>query len=68
MKQLFLLITLIALLLLISEIGQTTLKVVIVIPSELVPYMDWWLSFPGWQQTVEQLPCQQSFRQALDRL
>jgi len=55
-KQLFLLIILIALLLLVSEIKQTTIQVLIVVPAELEPYVDWWLSFPGWPQLNEQLP------------
>ena len=54
MKQLILLIMLITLLLFVLEIGQTTILLVIVIPPELVPYFDWWLSFPGWQQIHEQ--------------
>jgi hypothetical protein len=56
MKQLILLIMLIAILLLVSEIGQATIQLVIVIPSELVPYFDWWLGFPGWQQIHKQTP------------
>jgi hypothetical protein len=51
-----LLIMLITLLLLVSEIDQTTIQVVIVIPLELEPYIDWWLNFPGWHQLDEQLP------------
>jgi hypothetical protein len=60
MKQLILLIMLIALLLLVSEIEQSTIQLVIVIPLEWVPYVDWWLSFPGFQQPDQKLPSQQN--------
>jgi hypothetical protein len=60
MKHLILLIMLVALLILISEIEQTTIQIVIVIPVEFGPYVDWWFSFPGWEPHDEQLPSPQN--------
>jgi hypothetical protein len=50
MKQLILLILVLVSLVLVAQNEQTTIQVIIVVPPELVPYYDWLLNFPGWQQ------------------
>jgi len=52
-KQLVLLILVLAVLLLVADNQRTTIQVMIVIPPELVPYYDWLLSFPGWPAVDE---------------
>jgi len=59
MKHLILLLLVLALLLMAIENAQTTIQVVIVIPSDLVPYYEWLLSFPGWQPPQDEPPDKQ---------
>jgi len=57
-KQLILLIMILALSLLASENNQI-IQVIIVVPPELVPYFEWLFSFPGWQPQENIEPTQQ---------
>lgn len=56
MKSLILLIMVLMLLLLAAAHESTTIQVVIVIPSELVPYYEWLVSFPGWHPPQDESP------------
>jgi hypothetical protein len=48
-KQLILLLMMLALLLLPAGENQIV-QVMVILPLELVPYYEWVLNFPGWQQ------------------